>query len=77
MYTFIRHELDVPFYNGQLEIDVWLNRILVAIQSRTVEGTLVDVFTPVNAWLTLFKHAVTSKYYTHLLVWGDIGTYIL
>jgi len=42
---FIRKELNILFFHGQPEMDVWLNRILVAIQSLAVEGTLVDIFT--------------------------------
>ena len=78
MYTFIRQELDIPFYHGQPEIDVWLNRILVAIQSRAVEGTLVDIFTsgaPAvarqnsrNAWSNL-THCLKTKTIIIYLLW--------
>ena len=47
MYTFIRKELNIPFYCGQHKIDTWLNLILEAIQSRKIETVLEDIFTPV------------------------------
>ncbi|XP_052811715.1 uncharacterized protein LOC128239212 isoform X2 [Mya arenaria] len=48
MYNFIRKELDIPFYCGQPAIDTWLGRILQAIQSRSVENVLLDIFTSVS-----------------------------
>ncbi|WAR07506.1 CCTP-like protein [Mya arenaria] len=47
MYNFIRKELDIPFYFGQQAIDTWLGRLLTAVQSRSVEDVLFDIFTSV------------------------------
>ncbi|XP_052809166.1 uncharacterized protein LOC128237618 [Mya arenaria] len=48
MYNFIRKELDIPFYCGQPAIDTWLGRLLKAVQSRSVEDVLLDIFTSVS-----------------------------
>lgn len=53
MYDFIRKDLKIPFYHGQNGIDIWLSRILEAIQKREIEEVLVDIFTPVVEESTL------------------------
>ncbi|WAR07501.1 hypothetical protein MAR_017459 [Mya arenaria] len=45
MYNFILKELNIPFYCGQPAIDTWLGRLLKAVQSRSVEDVLLDIFT--------------------------------
>ena len=46
MNNFILKELNIPFYCGQNGIDVWLNQILEAIQSRRIEVVLEEIFSP-------------------------------
>ena len=44
MYDFIRRDLAIPFYCGQHSIDIWLQRILDAIENCEIERVLEDVF---------------------------------
>ena len=44
MYSFIRRDLEIPFYCGQHSIDIWLQQILDSIEGRRIESVLRDIF---------------------------------
>ena len=44
MYRFLRRNLAIPFYAGEVALDTSLRKIFAAIQQHDMDDVLVDIF---------------------------------
>ena len=44
MYSFIRRDLDIPFYHAQATPDVWLKKIFRSLKDGRVSDVFRDMF---------------------------------